>query len=209
MSDQFGITPDSFLGKAGMIAAPYFITDGVNEKGVTASLLQLTPGVTEPQTQKPDILYGMSVRLILDRADSVEHAIELLKQYDIHDPGPYTHHLFIADSTGNAVVVEWKGNEMKVVRNQPVVTNFKLATTEDKNLYNGRCPRFDKMMDWLSNHSTTTSEQAMDVLNSISQSGGRYPTQWSSVYHLNDFSMDITVDRHYDKVYYFSPSDFK
>lgn len=43
---------------------------------------------------------------------------------------------------------------------------------------------------------------------SISQPEGGYPTQWSSVYYLNDFSMDITIDRNYDKVYRFTAEDF-
>ena len=54
-----------------------------------------------------------------------------------------------------------------------------------------------------------TSEQAMDVLESVSQSGKEYPTQWSAVYNLNQYSVDITIDRDYDKVYHFTPEDFK
>ena len=49
----------------------------------------------------------------------------------------------------------------------------------------------------------------MDVLESVSQSGKEYPTQWSAVYNLNQYSMDITIDRDYDKVYHFTPEDFK
>ena len=88
----------------------------------------------------------------------------MLGQYDIQDVGAYAHHLFISDNTGNAVVVEWKGNEMRVVRDQSAATNFQLGYTADKSLYKGKCSRFDKMIDWFSDHSTTTSEQAMDVL---------------------------------------------
>ena len=43
---------------------------------------------------------------------------------------------------------------------------------------------------------------------SISQPEGGYPTQWPSVYYLNDFSMDITIDRNYDKGYRFTAEDF-
>ena len=65
------------------------------------------------------------------------------------------------------------------------------------------------MIDWFSDHSTTTPEQAMNVLASISQSSGNYPTQWSAVYNLNPYSVDVTIDRQYDKVYHFAPEDFK
>ncbi len=54
-----------------------------------------------------------------------------------------------------------------------------------------------------------TELRAMDVLESISQSGEGYPTQWSAVYNLNQYSMDIALDRNYDKVYHFTAEDFK
>lgn len=207
LNGELGIEPDSLLGKTVMMFAPYATMDGVNEKGVMVSILQLTPGATHPRTEKPDITITVAIRLILDRAESVDHAIELLQQYDVHGEGEYAHHLFISDSSGNAAVVEWPGSQMKVVKDQPAVTNFFLSN-RSKVFYCGSCDRYDKIVDWLSHHSTTTSEQAMDVLKSVSQSGGEYPTQWSAVYNLNDFCMDVTIDRNYDKVYHFTTKDF-
>jgi hypothetical protein len=51
--------------------------------------------------------------------------------------------------------------------------------------------------------------QAMNVLKSVSQTGTGYPTQWSSVYNLNQFSMDTAIDRQYGKVYHFTAEDFQ
>ena len=53
------------------------------------------------------------------------------------------------------------------------------------------------------------TEQTMDVLASISQAAGSYPTQWSAVYNLNQYSLDLTIDRNYDKVYHFTAEDFR
>ena len=180
IGEPFGIAPDSLIGKAAMLTVPYITMDGVNEKGVMVSILQLTLGGIHQDTGKPSIDIWVAIRLILDRADS----------------------------TDRAVVVEWKGNEMRVVRDQAAVTNFQLGHTNDKSLYSGKCPRFDTISEWLTNHSATTPEQAMDVLQSTSQSGGSYPTQWLAVYHLRQFSVDVTIDRHYDKVYHFTAEDF-
>ena len=96
------------------------------------SILQLNPVAPHPDTGKPDITIWIAIRLILDHAESVDHAIALLEQYDIHGEGNYAHHLFISDSSGNAVVVEWRNNEMRVVKEQPVVTNFYLSLSKEQ-----------------------------------------------------------------------------
>jgi len=44
IGEQFGIPSDSFIGKASMLIVPYCTMDGVNEKGVMVSVLELTPG---------------------------------------------------------------------------------------------------------------------------------------------------------------------
>ena len=208
IGDNYGIAPDSFIGKATLLCAPYCTMDGVNEKGVMVSVLQLNLGGIHQDNGKPDIGLWVAIRLILDRAESTDHAIRLLEQYDIHDVGAYAHHLFISDSTGNSVVVEWKGNEMIVDKNQPTATNFRHYIVIDKSSYKGGCTRYDTIIQWLTNHSSTTAEQAMNVLESISKNEGGYPTQWSSVYYLNNFCVDVTIDRNYNKFYHFTADDF-
>ena len=100
IGENYGIAPDSFIGKATLLCAPYCTMDGVNEKGVMVSVLQLNLGGIHQDNGKPDLDLWVAIRLILDRAESVDHAIKLLEQYDIHDVGVYAHHLLIADKTG-------------------------------------------------------------------------------------------------------------
>lgn len=41
------------------------------------------------------------------------------------------------------------------------------------------------------------------------EAAGVKNTEWSCVYHLSDFSVEVSLDNHYSKVYRFSPDDFQ
>lgn len=74
----------SFEGKLAMLAAPYLCVDGMNEKGLCVSLLDLKEPERHHENGKTAVLILVAVRMLLDRAASVDEAIELLEQYDIH-----------------------------------------------------------------------------------------------------------------------------
>lgn len=207
VDEENGMHPDSLMGRAAMLAAPYACTDGMNEKGLMVTILNLYPGEILQRTDRPDILIVTAVRLLLDRAANVDEAIDLLRQYDIHTTTGMEQHLFIADSTGRSVVVEWPDAKFKVIE-YPCVTNFWLSFILDKDRYIGQCNRFDAMVEWLNSHPTTTYEQAMQLLDRVKLNEPDYITEWSCVYHLNDFTMDIAVNIQYDKVYHFTREDF-
>ncbi len=70
------------------------------------------------------------------------------------------------------------------------------------------CDRFDTLSEWLAAHPSTTYEQAMSLLGAVSVAEPGCGTEWSCVYHLNDFSVDIVVNHQYDNVYSFTRKDF-
>lgn len=72
--------------------------DGINEKGVAVSL---TFGAGHPPIQH-GIGSAMFTRIVLDKAGSVEEAIELFEKAPYVTPN----NVMIADSSGNAVVIE-------------------------------------------------------------------------------------------------------
>ena len=81
---------------------------------------------TDQQTDKPDITTTTAIRLLLDRAATVDEALALLSQYDMHASANSCYHFQIADAAGRAVVVEYIGDEMNVVES-PRATNFLLT----------------------------------------------------------------------------------
>ena len=132
----------SFLGRTILLAAPYMCVDGMNEKGLTVSLLDidLTPE-THMSTDKPDITIILTIRLLLDRTAIVDEAIEMLEKYDMHIAHNFTQHIFIADAKGNSAIVEWYQKEMKVVK-YAVCTYFRMSSQVLDGKYSGQCDRF-------------------------------------------------------------------
>ena len=192
-------------GRVTMLAAPYLCVDGVNEKGVSVAVLDIEEQNTSEvnqDTKKPELLTTMAVRLILDRAASVDESVGLLGKYDIHTVHGYKQHLFICDSSGKAVVVEWTDSDMKVVKS-PACTNF-LMNDKDEQQWTGKCERFDTISKALNDNPRNTAEQAMNLLDDVKVGW----TQWSCVYNLSDFTADIVYQRDFDNSNHFTPDTF-
>lgn len=98
------------------LAAPYVPLDGINDAGVACGIFMSYQGEgkgtpTDTQTDRPDITSTTLLRLILDYADSVEDAVALAQQYDLHDSASSCFHYMVADSTGRSAILEWVGSD--------------------------------------------------------------------------------------------------
>lgn len=58
-------------------------------------------------TDKTDITTTTAIRLLLNQAATVEEALDMLGQYDLHVSMNYKVHFAIADAAGNSVAVEY------------------------------------------------------------------------------------------------------
>lgn len=194
--------PDSLTGRCLMLGVPYVVCDGVNEAGLGVSTLQLDIGELHQDTGKPDLYVYTAVRLLLDRCATVEEAVELLKQYDIHSHNDTRQHLFIVDTTGRSVVVEWLGEEM-YVNELDACTNSVLTPGD---LYGEKSDwRLPVILAGLSEHDgILTPEQAKELLAAVTQ---EHYTEWSCIYNLNHFSVDVYTDEHFDHAYHYGGSD--
>lgn len=212
---QSGPEALSTYGRIAILAAPYIPMDGVNEKGVFAALMDLDTGELHDDTERPELLVTLAVRLILDRAASVDEAIELLRQYDIHTGHGWTQHVFITDATGDAAVVEWTRNTTigAIKKSEMHVTRSKMCTNFPLYRYEGRtdnvCERFDAMKNALEGKSEITHEYAMDILEQVYQYiSPTIFTDWSVIYYQTDFTMDVATNKDFDTVYHLEPKDF-
>lgn len=121
---------------------PFVTVDGINDVGmcVQVNVMPCGENGTIPHTEsKADDLSGAQVtRLILDYADNVEEALELLKKYDIETVfGEEELHWMISgpasasSSAIKTVVVEMFPDGMhvtdKFVDNKPIMTNFNIS----------------------------------------------------------------------------------
>ena len=101
----------SLMDKIKCLAAAYAPLDGMNDAGVSCGIYMTYQGAetvpTDQNTEKPDLTSTTMLRLILDYADSVDEAIELISQYDLHDSAGTSYHYMVADSTGKSAILEW------------------------------------------------------------------------------------------------------
>ena len=200
---------ESLWGRAALLAAPYMGVDGMNEKGLTASLLDVDFGEEHMHTDNPDLTVTMAIRLLLDRAATVSEAVELLRGYDIHTGHGWTQHIFVADANGDAAVIEWHNEKMRVTES-PVCTNFRMSNKTFEGNYKGACERFDLLAEALEKQPRNTAEDSMQLLEAVKQEYADLHifTEWSVVFHLTDFTVDYAVNMDYDTVYHLNPKDF-
>ena len=111
---------------------PFATVDGINEKGVLCKVNVVPTGDmgsttgTNP-TAEETIYTPMVVRYVLDYADSADDAITRLQSVNIVKPPRITDevHWMIADKD-KTYIVETVQNELKVIENHSVMSNFYL-----------------------------------------------------------------------------------
>ena len=94
--------PEGFANQYMALAAIYVPLDGINEKGLcVADLVNGDNEQTHQKTDKVDLTTSTAIRLLLDRAATVDEAIELLEQYDMNSAVGMSHHIAISDASGS------------------------------------------------------------------------------------------------------------
>ena len=191
---------DSAEAQSLLLAAPYCICDGINEKGLGVSLLQLDTDHFVTDTEKPDLLVYIALRAMLDKCADVDEAVKFLSEYDIYSPAKWSYHIFITDKSGKAVTVEWLEDGQTVVEDN-AVTNFVLFEAPPTRDPDGRYLKLRNALD--SEEGIKTKEEAMELLKTVSQKEG---TRWSAVYDLDNFRVEACFNTDYDKKYEFEGS---
>lgn len=118
---------------------PYLCMDGINEKGLSASILALDlkegeTYVAQKESGKKTVTQPQILRLILDQCATVEEAISLAEQYNIWNLIDSDYHLFITDAMGKSVVLEWRYNKLYVT-DTDAVTNFYVGFDDAEDCY--------------------------------------------------------------------------
>lgn len=91
---------------------PYLLMDGMNEAGLAISVLHLDGKPTQQDNARNKLTTTVLMRYLLDNAHSVDEAITMAKQFDLHVPdGNGNFHFFMADATGKHAVIEYVWDE--------------------------------------------------------------------------------------------------
>lgn len=132
-----------------LLYAPYYTMDGINEKGFACSIMILNEGTSVQDTGKNWMPATLLVRYLLDHADSVNNAIELLKQVDLRndyfvDPiiveaCGLSYHWALTDVYGDKAVIEYVDGKI-VVNKYPL----KIEYNEENDSMNIDYPKEEK-----------------------------------------------------------------
>ena len=212
--------PEDLISSLTALAAPYAPLDGVNEAGLAVGVLLIDTEPTNQQTDKVDITTTTAIRMMLDSCATVDEAVALLGQYDMHSSANSCYHFQIADASGASVIVEYIGDEMSILEpgdattmgalsgeagvTYQAATNFLLTPGEYD--FGGGQDRYQVLMETLAAVDGVLSEdEAMDLLQSVSREvqirddGSVFQTQWSVVYNLDDLTASIIMGGKYDE----------
>lgn len=210
--------PDSTLGRLFTLAAPYYPVDGINEKGLSVAILLLyaAPPVSQDAGKIP-ITTTMAVRMLLDKASTVEEAVTLMAGYDMHSILNSNIHFHIADANGDSAVIEYVNGEMQVIRHEgygQVATNYFLSPDVVEEYQDG-ANRLETLRAALDeSKGTVTVEKAWEMLESVKVvhdydelTGIDYNTAYSILFNNTRRTMDICVNMEYGTVYRYEVGD--
>jgi hypothetical protein len=110
-----GVGPDP-SGDRRLLDAPLLPFDGMNERGLAVGLAADDAAKVRPDPGKPTVGSVRILRLVLDRAATVDEAVAVFTRHNLDfDGGPALHYL-LADATGASAVVEFVDGELRVER---------------------------------------------------------------------------------------------
>ena len=124
-----GVLDDETTDISLLALLPYVCMDGINEKGVSVSILKLDikegeePAYIQKVEGKTTIGHSVLMRYILDSCASVGEAVALAEEYNIVGAFGMNFHIFVTDANGDSVVLEWRYGKMYVT-DVNVVSNF-------------------------------------------------------------------------------------
>ena len=208
------VPDENIKKKLASLASPFICLDGINEKGVSISVLTLDSEPVRQNTGKPVISTTLAIRLVLDRAATTEEAVELLRSYDMYSSAGRDYHFYITDASGDGRVVEYDcESETRELVATPTeaVTNFfiiykeKALPNQKNGIYGHGRERYDAVMKELEeekgNYTNDTVWKAM-------KSAAQYPdpdditsnTQWSVSYNNTDLTAEIAIRRNWEDI---------
>ena len=207
--------PEDLLTSLLTLLAPYIPVDGMNEKGLSIGVLELETPETFQQTEKKDITTTAVIRHVLDHAATVDEAIAIFNEFDMHDflGVGCTYHYQIADASGDTAIIEYANGETTVLRPDEsetlVATNFWLSEGVDDPEGVGH-DRYETAKSMLKeNNYNVTEEEAMNILDAThiendDLHGFVCSTLWSIVFNNTDKTFTVCAMYDFDNVYKFS-----
>ena len=212
------VPDENIKKKLASLASPFICLDGINEKGVSISVLTLDSEPVRQNTGKPVISTTLAIRLVLDRAATTEEAVELLRSYDMYSSAGRDYHFYITDASGDGRVVEYdceSETRELVATPSEAVTNFfiiykeKALPNQKNGIYGHGRERYDAVMKVLEEEKGNyTNDTVWKAMKSAAQNPNPVDvtsnTQWSVSYNNTDLTAEIAIRRNWEDIIHFA-----
>ena len=207
--------PDaSTAKKLATLTSPFICLDGMNEKGVSISVLTLDSEPVRQNTGKPVIATTLAIRLVLDKAATTEEAVELLRSYDMFSSSGRDYHFYITDASGDGRVVEYdpeSENREIIATPTEAITNFfifhkdKVLPNQKNGIYGHGRERYDAVLKVLEEEKGNyTNDTVWNAMKAAAQDPSpdaiTSNTQWSVSYNNTDLTAEIAIRRNWDDI---------
>ena len=201
-----------------ILLAPFIPMDGINEKGLSMAVLQLSANETHQKNEsKINTFTSVIIRGVLDNCKNVDEAIEYIKERNMNEFGGYSYHYIISDKNRSFVIEyigETEDRELRIITPENYtksrniyLTNFYLSEdgeekTEGKDRYDileTNIKEKKGIFEW---------NEVMNLLEKVKQNW----TLWSNVYNSEESNVISSQDKNYDVLVKFDavhPLEFK
>jgi hypothetical protein len=189
-----GVTDLSGGDRARLADAPLLPFDGMNAKGLAIGLAAVPDARAGATPGRPTVGGVRIIRLVLDKAATVEEAVAIFERNNIDFSGGPPLHYLVADATGKSVVIEFVDGEV-VAQPARTAVNFTMAGADEQarqadQRYRTANGGLSRIADW---------HGALDLLGQVVQGH----TQWSVVYGLRSGEVHVATDKKFDRVHTF------
>lgn len=198
--------PDGLFNSFMTLAAPYLPFDGMNEKGLAVSLLAVPEAQGPADPKNITLNTTTTIRLLLDKAATVDQAVELLNHFNIYFSDDTDCHYLISDATGKSVIVEYWDGQVQVTDGDKyqIASNFIAYNNMGEGF--SEFDRYNAVKAKLEPADGVISvEDAMGLLQSVGIIfEGEDKLQWSVIYNQTDLTGEICAHRNTQNMYSFS-----
>ncbi len=200
-----GISANNFL----TLASPFLPFDGMNEKGLCIALLSVPKSEPPFDSDKVTLNTTTAIRLVLDKAATVEQAVSLLSDFNIYFSGGINCHYLISDASGKSVIVEYFDGELQIVKcdkDYQIASNF--IACNGLNIGEGftEFERYNAVENFLKEKNNVVSvKDCENLLNAIGiVEDGTDKLQWSVVYNSTRLNGKIWTHRNSEYAWNFT-----